>query len=265
MRYWLFVAIVLAPLTVGTMNANAAPQMLGVVASAEPMPLRCEGGVCSIELSSFCLEKERSMPQDGSAYEVLDPSKLSLVVTAQDGTLRQLSAAGHVQITSLRGHVAVAVTMPESFVRDLGATQIAVIVAPDLALMPVAVANDPKPILPEEIVAARGAVAAASSLFERDDPRMRMVRVLNRLINAMPRNDNDQPGAERAWSVAVGAPFSLEQSDPVLSDAALVFASCRTGLAEIWPPGMRRCLQAQHDAEMGGINADVWKLIGAGS
>ena len=61
MRYWLFVAIVLAPLTVGTMNANAAPQMLGVVASAEPMPLRCEGGVCSIELSSFCLEKERSI------------------------------------------------------------------------------------------------------------------------------------------------------------------------------------------------------------
>ena len=38
---------------------QAAPQALGLVAMDQPVPLRCEGGQCRAEFTSFCLQKAR--------------------------------------------------------------------------------------------------------------------------------------------------------------------------------------------------------------
>jgi hypothetical protein len=47
--------------------------------------------------------------------------------------------------------------------------------------------------------------------------------------------------------------------------AAATYRYCQAGLGLNWPPTFRRCLESAHDAVMGGINADFWKVVGAGS
>ena len=40
-------------------GSKAAPQILGLVASADSLPLNCERGICATQASSFCLQKWR--------------------------------------------------------------------------------------------------------------------------------------------------------------------------------------------------------------
>jgi hypothetical protein len=243
----------------------AAPQMLSVVASGEPVPMHCADGVCRAELSALCLEKERTMPEDGTPYAALDPEKLSLVIKAADGSVRNLPAGG-LHIVSRRSQIAVEVSLPESVARALGAVELADNAGPDLALMPLPVAGDPTPHRPAEVARARDMVAAADALLARDGERTRMARLLNRLINALPGDSGADPvEAERAWQDVTGGPSHAATGDPVLAEAAQIYESCRLGLADIWPPGLRRCLEVSHDAVMGGLNADLWKIIGTGS
>ncbi|HXQ68060.1 MAG TPA: hypothetical protein VN980_15925, partial [Alphaproteobacteria bacterium] len=222
-------------------------------------------GICRAEFSAFCLQKERTMPQDGTSYDALEPEKLTLVVKAADGSVHTLPGGG-LSIESRRSQVAVEVSLPESIARELGAVELAVGVAPDLALVPAVAANDPRPFRSAEVARARDTLATADVLFARDVGRTRMARLLNRLINALPGNSGADPAnAERAWQRVTGSPSHFATSDPVLSEAAQIYESCRLGLADIWPPGLRRCLEVSHDAVMGGINADFWNIVGTGS
>jgi len=246
-------------------SASAAPQMLGVVASAEPVPMHCEDGVCRAELSAFCLQKERTMPEDGTSYDALEPEKLALVVKGADGSVHTLPAGG-LSIESRRSQVAVEVSLPENVAHELGAVELAVKAAPDLALVPVVAANDASPFRPAEVARAHDTLAAADVLFARDVARTRMAHLLNRLINALPGDTGADPAnAEQAWQRVTGTPSRLAASDPVLSEAGQIYQSCRLGLADIWPSGLRRCLEVSHDAVMGGLNADVWNIVGTGS
>ena len=265
MKIALAFAAALAALALFATGSLAAPQMLSVVASGAPIPMHCADGVCRAELSALCLEQERTMPEDGTPYDALDPGKLTLVVKAADGSVRSLPAGG-LHIVSRRSQIAVEVSLPESVARSLGAVELAVDAAPGLALMPVPVAGDPSPLRPAEVARASDMLGSAAALLGRDGERTRMARLLNRLINALPGDSGADPArAERAWQGVTGIPWHAATSDPVLAEAAQIYESCRLGLADIWPPGLRRCLEVSHDAVMGGLNADLWKIIGTGS
>lgn len=265
MKTALAFAAALAALGLFATGSMAAPQMLSVVANGAPIPMHCADGVCRAELSALCLEQERTMPEDGTPYDALDPDKLTLVITAADGSVRSLPAGG-LHIVSRRSQIAVEVSLPESVARSLGAVELAVNAAPDLALMPLPVAGDPSPLRPAEVARARDMLGSAAALLARDGGRTRMARLLNRLINALPGDSGADPAqAERAWRDVTGSPPHATASDPVLAEAAQIYESCRLGLADIWPPGLRRCLEVSHDAVMGGLNAELWKIIGTGS
>lgn len=248
-------------------NALAAPQLLGVVATAEPIPMQCEAGRCTVELSSFCLEEERSMPVDGDAYTALDPDKLTLWVTSADGTTRSLAAAPYVSIASERNFVAVSVSLPSETAQRLGAVKLAIAVAPELTLAPVPVAGDPRPITADEIAKARATLRpTATRFFESGATRNRVAQVMNRLINSLPaERDNDPAVRAQAWRSVTGRGLQEAASDPVLAEAAQIYEYCQTDLPTIWPRGLRRCLESSHDSVMTGINADFWHVIGAGS
>ncbi len=69
---WRLVLAALA-LVVPVTGAAAAPQMLGLVATDAPTPLRCLNGACVAELSAFCLQRWRAIPAAGTAYAAVDP------------------------------------------------------------------------------------------------------------------------------------------------------------------------------------------------
>ena len=61
-----FFAVAIATLSFATPRAEAAPQILGLVASnGLPVPMRCEAGDCTALLASFCLQEARDAPEDG--------------------------------------------------------------------------------------------------------------------------------------------------------------------------------------------------------
>jgi hypothetical protein len=184
----------LAAVGLATGGAEAAPQMLGVVASVEPIPMHCTNGTCAAELSSFCLQESRSMPSDGAAYQALDPDKLTLVVTKADGSTERVPAGPYVKLASARNYVAVSVSLSEAEAHKLGATAVAITVGPRLTLLPVATLDDSRPLTAEEIATARTALrAAATNLFDADTPRTREARLMNRLINALPTDEGGGP------------------------------------------------------------------------
>ena len=106
----------------------------------------------------------------------------------------------------------------------------------------------------------------AGSFFDQDSRDMAEVRIMNRLINALPIEDRvDLATSGTIWRKVVGEAYQLDQQDPVIAEVASFYSSCRLGTDNPWPPTLRRCLQMSHDAIMGGINAQYWRAADTGS
>src|ERR1700688_4229053 len=136
------------------LSAQAAPQLLGVISSAEPIPLNCESGKCSAELWAFCLKRGGGGPLDGSAVEAADGWDLTLVATFADGTVRRLPAQHYLSIASARSYSAVTASVNDAVRKHLGAKSLALAIGQRVTLVPVARAGDPSPVSNEEIAAA---------------------------------------------------------------------------------------------------------------
>ena len=264
---WPFAALAFAAATawMAPGGAAAAPQILGMVATAEPMPLVCAGGTCSAEFSTFCLQDKRVPPRPGTAYTVAGGGGLTLVVTATDGSERRLPAAGLVRVTSARAYMAVTVSVAETDLKALGATRASITVGRRVSLVPVPVPGDPWPLSQHDVASATGPLrAAAAGLFDRGGELPVAARITNRLINAAR---SDGPLAPRRrdglWRRVVGADPAA--ADPGTLSAARIFTLCRGLAAEGAYSTLRRCLEDQHDALMTETNGRYWQTLGAGS
>jgi len=61
---FLIASALAAALSLAASRADAAPQILGLVASnGAPVPMRCEGTGCTVLLSSFCLQGPARRPR----------------------------------------------------------------------------------------------------------------------------------------------------------------------------------------------------------
>jgi hypothetical protein len=271
MKTCLLLVSALLALALPAGKTQAAPQMLGVVASADPIPMTCEDGQCSVELSAFCLQQARTGPRDGTAYQAVDAAPLTLVATLADGSTRRLSAAPYVRFANARSYSAVTASVDEALPERLGARKLALVVGPDLTLMPVASAGDPEPLTPGEIDQARRNLREiAADLLESDAaPGMTTVHVINRLINALPNEANsvtiDIASRDGLWGQVIGGTPRVDDPNPGMAQAALAFESCRRGATYVQGLTLRRCLEASHDALMSSVNEEIWKVVGAGS
>lgn len=263
-------AAVLAVLAVPIAGAEAAPQMLGVVASAEPKPLYCANGTCTVEFSAFCLQEERDIPPWGTVYSLLDTDAITLQAAMPDGTVVRRTVGDVARITSARGHWAVTIAVPQSLVEDLGATRAGIAVGELVSLVPEPVAGDPDPLTPDEIAYAAGTLrAAASPLTDGDEPLAVAAGLVNDMINAMPEayteayTQGASPG-ESLWERTVGERPGLDGADPGVRRAAKSYQDCRGTVAPGDRANLRRCLEINHDGFMSEINRRYWTLVGAG-
>ncbi|HUI18772.1 MAG TPA: hypothetical protein VL244_13975 [Alphaproteobacteria bacterium] len=252
--------------------AQAAPQLLGVISSAAPIPLKCESGVCSAELSAFCLEQGRSGPLDGTAYQAADGRDVTLIATLADGSVRRLPAARYLSIASARSYSAVTASVTEAVRKHLGARSLALAVGPQVTLVPVARAGDPSPVSKDEVAAAVASrQPLGADVFEKSHPaELTAVRLLNRVINALPRTGGgaalDLSAPDGLWDKVAGAETSPEGAKARgTAQAALVYESCRRGAHFVQGLTLRRCIEASHDALMSSLNEEIWRILGAGS
>ena len=255
-------ALIAAPLAA----AEAAPQMLGLVASAEPKPLFCANGTCSVELSAFCLQRQRDMPAWGTVYGALDPAKLELVAKLADGGEFRRPVGDIARITTARGHWAVTVALPEAVVRGLDAGAVGIAVGPLVSLVPEPVAGDPNPLDQAEIAYVADALrAAASPLVDGDEPEALAAGVMNDLINAMP---SAEPAGTKAraelWDHTFGTERPKGDDETGLGRAATFYDMCEAVVPADDDANMRRCLEMGHDGFINEINQRYWKLIDTG-
>lgn len=250
------IALSLAP-------AQAAPQILGLIASNEPVPMTCIGGTCTAELSSVCLQEHRPTPATGTVYWAAKGTHITLTVTGPNGVNRRLSVAGALTFTSLRQFSAVKVSLPEATVRQLGDGAVRLSVEPMASIIPVAVAGDPNPQSAGEIARYTGPLRAlAEKAFESDTERVDATRVLNQMVNRLP--ENSTAGIEKAASlwqqtvrkdVAAGTRKYLTRA----------IENCRETLRTGVMSDLRSCLSYHHDYLSGENTTNGWQAMNPGS
>jgi hypothetical protein len=249
-------------------GAQAAPQALALLETDGATPLVCTDGMCRAEFTTYCLQKERALPGAGTAYDVAEGRALHLVLTGPDGAVRRVPAAPHIRLrTNRAGHTAVVIEMPAQVVTQLGARQVAIEVGARVTLAPVPMVGDDNPMTEQERRIAAGPLRALGArVVDRAGASVEAVRVLNRLVNAMPEGVEIDPGARtRLWRRALAAGF--DTALPAQREtAAREYAACwNNRVVELGGLSVRDCLGRRHDRLMWDQGERYWKAVGAGS
>jgi len=254
-------------------SANAAPQVLGLVAdSGFATPLTCDGFECSAQFSSFCLQEARSSPPTGTAYTPAPGGTLTLVVAAPDGRALRLPAAEHLKIATAIGFTSVTMSLPQSrrdrIAETLGAApeelRLAVEVGPSVSLLPVPITGDSDPQTAEEIALATGPLrSVAERLFEAPSVVADAARLTTRLINSLPARGRETAEMRDGLFDEIAAlPAADNLSPEGIERAHALYAECRISVESSSMFSMRECLRLRHADLMVRSNRTFWEEAG---
>jgi len=253
---FLLTAIALAP-------AQAAPQILGLIASIVPVPMKCMDGTCTAELSAVCLQQHRPTPSTGTVYRPAKRTQITLTVAGPNGVNRRMRVETALSFKSLRQFSAVKVSLPEATVRRLGDGVAAISVSPMASIIPIAIEGDPKPLSADEIARYTGPLRAlAEGAFELDSARVDATRILNRMVNRLPEHSNF--GIEKVrslWQQTVGKGVA-DKTQKFLTHAV---DDCRETLRTGVMSDLRSCLAYHHDYLSGENTTNGWRAMNPGS
>jgi hypothetical protein len=239
--------------------------MLGLTQTVDAAPMICRERQCTAELSAFCLQKYRDPPRVGTPYKAVDPSRIILSFTLRDGSVVRKSARGLVRLSSMRRYFAVRISLPRHVMARLGATAVSVSIGAKVSLVPKPVAGDKRPQGAAEIAAAAGSMrATAVPIIDGNLPNAVAARVVNRMINTLPKIDRNDPRWRMSlWNKVAARTKTATRNNDGMSRARVWHRLCldypRTRKA------FAGCLQLGHDRFMRKINKRYWKVVGAGS
>ena len=235
--------------------ASAAPQIMGLVATAEPAPMQCADGQCSVLLSAFCLQEKRLPPDLDSAYLPAEAGQVILVATAADGQTTRLEADGLVEFRSRYGYTAIQAQLPLERLAGASPVSLALEVKPRAALLPVTALGDPDPLTAKEIATATGPWRlAAEAVMEGDREGAESARIAMRLINSLPAvGDTRINERESLWRRVAGAA-------PVL--ARQTFDACIRSVDQAVGYPLRKCLEERHEKLQVQNTREFWRSLG---
>jgi hypothetical protein len=236
--------------------AHASPQILALLSTEGTVPMHCQGAVCTAELSAFCLERHRATPETGTAYQAAPNARLVLVVTASDGSVREIDARRLAQFASVRDMTAVRVTIDRSALGD--AARVGIRSGSETALLPVHIPQYGRPRLPEDIEQVTGPVRASAQGVDRS-AEAAVARDLVRALDTVRRDD------EKAALFVAGAAL------PVLRGCSAKVADEKarrlhtigvygywTGRSIVGEPSLISCLEEAHASLMTRLNRRFW-------
>lgn len=236
--------------------AQAAPQILGLFADSA-LPLHCEDGTCTVEVSAICLQEDRDLPGWGTAYRAIDPERFALTGTRADGSVATMPIGETVSFESARGSWAVTIRIPEATVRSLGVANAILAIDGRVALTPVPKPGDPLPQSADEIATAVAAFRKPyESIIGETAPGMAAAHVMNEMINTLPHVTlaPDKRGGD-LWRKTFG---SDARDQTGMQRAATFYDICAQDIILVDPVTLRRCLQLGHDNFVTEINVQYW-------
>ena len=257
----------LAALSFASSRAEAAPQILGLVASnGLPVPMRCEGGDCTALLASFCLQESRPAPEDGQAYLPGPRGGLTLIVTHAGGGTLRIPANTLVSLKLYSEMSTVQVSLQLAKLAGAGVSlgaddTVSVAVDDDTTILPITAANDPDPQTPEEIGLATGPLRKlAARTFDTGAGSSDSARLLGLLINAIPPGNDQEPIVLDEVLHRVLASIGPDRFDTqTLADIGQVMQNCQTFPTRL---GQSYCLQSRQNGLLATMNQDYWEAAG---
>ncbi|MFM9844198.1 MAG: hypothetical protein ACKVOI_14630 [Dongiaceae bacterium] len=240
--------------------AGAAPQVLGMMASSDPIPFTCNDRECYALVGSFCLQRDRDVPGFGQPYEPNFRDRLTLSFTGAAGGINRISAGDiALRIHSHATYTMVRVSLPRSELERLNATAAALQIEPGISLIPLALAGDPDPQTPEEIALAAGPMRIAASRF-LDGPSVNAdtARLVAALVNGLPESRTIHDDYLGAWDRVVTESVRQRTDPEVLERAEDSFRAC----ARYYGGSLRQCLLSRHQQMMIPENREFWEDTG---
>lgn len=255
-----------AVLAVTAGGAQAAPQILGLSQTHDPVPMHCADGVCYAELSAICLQEKRDVPTRGAEYRPLKGGAVTVVLHLKDGRTLEKPAEELASIMAWRSHAAVRLTIAHKRLARLGAVRVSIKVAAMTTLAPIPIPGDANPLTKAEIDRAKGQQRAlAHGLIDRRTPSGVASRLINRMINRLPGGNGADPAFRRKlWQSEIDRQKQVQ--DPAVKRGLAIarrWARICRGYA-LRPGQFKSCLETAHDSLMGKTNQKYWKIDGAG-
>jgi hypothetical protein len=250
------IALAVLGLAASATAAHASPQILALLSTDGPVPLYCHGAVCSAELSAFCLERHRATPESGTLYQAAPNARLVLVVTAADGSVREIDARAHAQFSSVREMTAVRITVDRSALGD--AARVSIRSGSETSLLPVHLARYGKPRLPDDIAHVTGPVRASAEGVDRSTAAG-VARDLARALDALRYEDEKAAlwAAGAANHVVRGCVARVADEKKRRSEIVGVLGHW-TGRGIVGEPSLKSCLEEAHASLMTTLNIRFW-------
>ncbi|MDE0537573.1 MAG: hypothetical protein OXH94_02485 [Rhodospirillales bacterium] len=249
----------------GAQHASAAPQILGMVATAEPTRLICENGVCRAEFSTICLQQHRVSPVAGTVYHQAAATRLEMTVTKAGGGEVTVPLGNRARITAHREFTSVMISVPEDLIRSMGGSAARISVPRLASLVPQAAPGDINPLTAHEIAQYTGPLRSAAENFMQADPDLPVAKLLNKVLNAVEFNDTVymSDGSE-IWA-RVKDDAEAQTAPATRQRVQAVIHECTTDTPNraVW--GTKGCIGLRHGEVLMKTTKDVWKGLGAGS
>jgi hypothetical protein len=246
-------------------GAEAAPQVLAVVATYQPVELTCAHGQCSAELTAICLQPDRASPAAGKRYVLADAGGLRIIGLTRAGARRALPFSGLATVTAFRGHNAVKVSIPGRRLNALGVRRAYVEVGTRVSLIPTPTIDDPRPQTPGDLALATGPLrTVADRLVDHGGVATDTARITRVMLNTLPARGRATEAARHAAWQKAQLSAAAQRAPEALDQARAAFDKCRvastTGVLTL-----RSCLGSRHDSLIGGQNNAYWNALKAGS
>jgi len=244
---------ILLGLAVNGGSALAAPQVLGLTASNQPIPFRCDNASCSAVTGTFCLQRERMMPSWGALYVASRPERLTLALLGGDGSVARIAGGPWITFSAYNGYTMVRMSVPRALLAAHGATAVTAEIGPGIALVPVAQAGDANPQGADEIALATGPMRiAAAHYLDRPSVGTDAARLVAALVNALPEQHTIEDDNSGLWQATITGGTAAAVSPAAVSTARHAYESCHE-LTDL-----RRCLISQHHDLMERGNIKYW-------
>lgn len=255
--------IATATLASAAMAQAAEPQALALVSTGSPVALRCGGGACTAEFTSFCLQQDRFSPHRGTPYEIVADSDIRLIGMAPDGQGVALDPRQYLRITSARTHLAVQLSVDQAVLDERGLDSVAVMVGDNAALVPQA---DPATLAqrgPSEAALLRETLRPLGTLIvDRDPVRMGAARITSRMINSAAEGAPVDP---TVWQRSLDAAHAASLPGEAIGMARKSYNFCVFAARNRVLSSFKRCLQEEHDGMLRFLNSEFWGAVRTGS
>ena len=248
-----------------TPTVDAAPQLLGVVASETPLRLQCGDGTCRTELPTFCMQAERETPDRHYIYTAHDLSVFRVVARTGNGETIQVPLTS-AKLRSERGYTAAKIEFSERALKAQGLSAVALVVDKGGILVPMPVAGDPDPIRDGEVDHAMASLQpVADKVFKQHGIEFEAIKIVNRLLNETPEQGRmAKADRDHLWDNTFGErPREVMGGGMRRASGVLGYCQYRTEKGRFF--SVRRCLEQRLDGMLMNINTEYWRAVKPGS